>query len=198
MIVALTGGIGSGKSYVCRLLAARGIAVYDCDAHAKQLMRTSRSLQRQLSQLVGGEVFRDGVLQKAVLAQYLLHSEAHAQAVNAVIHPAVARDFERSGLHWIESAILFDSGFHRRIHIDKVVCVTAPVATRVVRIMERDGISREKALEWMARQLPQDEVVSRSDYEIVNDGVRPLGVQVDRILTELAALDSCRQHIEKS
>ena len=72
MIVALTGGIGSGKSYVCQLLKAHGIDVYDCDAHAKQLMRTSDTLQRELSMLVGEDVYRDGVLQKAVLAQYLL------------------------------------------------------------------------------------------------------------------------------
>ena len=97
MIVALTGGIGSGKSYVCQLLKAHGIDVYDCDAHAKQLIRTSDTLQRELSMLVGEDVYRDGVLQKAVLAQYLLHSDEHMQAVNNIIHPAVAYDFEQSG-----------------------------------------------------------------------------------------------------
>ena len=183
MIVALTGGIGSGKSYVCRLLAERGIRVYDCDAHAKELMRTSLPLRRQLRELVGDGVFRGGILQKAVLAEFLLRSDRHVQAVNAVIHPAVACDFEQSGLSWLESAILFDSGFDRRTHIDKVVCVTAPAETRIRRVMERDGISREKTLGWMARQLPQEEVLRRSDYEIVNDGVRPLAPQVDRLLS---------------
>ncbi len=183
MIIALTGGIGSGKSYVCRLLAERGVSVYDCDAHAKELMRSLQSLQQQLSALVGDEVFSDGVLQKAVLAAYLLHSEAHVQAVNAIIHPAVARDFEASGQTWLESAILFDSGFDQRTHIDKVVCVTAPKEVRIRRVMARDGISREKTLEWMARQLPQEEVLRRSDYEIINDGVRPLAPQVDHLLS---------------
>ena len=97
MIVALTGGIGSGKSYVCRLLAERGIAVYDCDAHAKELMRTSPPLRQQLKELVGDSVFRDGILQKSVLAEFLLRSDRHVQAVNAVIHPAVACAFEQSG-----------------------------------------------------------------------------------------------------
>ena len=166
MIVALTGGIGSGKSYVCRLLAERGIEVYDCDAHAKELMRTSPPLRQQLKELVGDSVFHDGILQKSVLAEFLLRSDRHTQAVNAVIHPAVACDFEQSGLSWLESAILFDSGFDRRTHIDKV-----------------DGISREKALEWMARQLPQEDVLRRSDYEIVNDGVCLLAPQVDRLLS---------------
>ena len=185
MIVALTGGIGSGKSYVCKLLAERGISVYDCDAHAKELMRISQPLQQELSALVGDDVFRDGVLQKAILAAYLLRSEAHVQAVNAVIHPAVARDFEQSGLSWLESAILFDSGFDKRIHIDKVVCVTAPEEVRISRVMAR-GISKEKTLEWMARQLPQEEVLRRSDYEIINDGVRSLAPQVDHLLSVIS------------
>lgn len=186
MIIALTGGIGSGKSYVCKLLAERGISVYDCDAHAKELMRTSQSLQQQLSTLIGDDVFRDGVLQKSILAAYLLRSEDHVQAVNAIIHPAVAHDFEQSGQTWLESAILFDSGFDKRTHIDKVVCVTAPEDIRIHRVMVRDGISRDKTLEWIERQLPQEEVLRRSDYEIINDGIRPLAPQVDHLLSVIS------------
>ena len=186
MIIALTGGIGSGKSYVCKLLAERGISVYDCDAHAKELMRTSQSLQQQLSTLIGDDVFRDGVLQKSILAAYLLRSEDHVQAVNAIIHPAVAHDFEQSGQTWLESAILFDSGFNKRTHIDKVVCVTAPEEVRIHRVMVRDGISRDKTLEWIERQLPQEEVLRRSDYEIINDGIHPLAPQVDHLLSVIS------------
>ena len=186
MIIALTGGIGSGKSYVCKLLAERGISVYDCDAHAKELMRTSQSLQLQLSTLIGDDVFRDGVLQKSILAAYLLRSGDHVQAVNAIIHPAVAHDFEQSGQAWLESAILFDSGFDKRTHIDKVVCVTAPEEVRIHRVMVRDGISRDKTLEWIERQLPQEEVLRRSDYEIINDGIRPLAPQVDYLLSVIS------------
>ena len=82
MKIAITGGIGSGKSYVCRLLEQRGIAVYDCDAAAKRLMRTSTTLQQQLKTLVGDAVYSaDGVLQKPVLAAFLLASEAHKLAI---------------------------------------------------------------------------------------------------------------------
>ena len=81
--IAITGGIGSGKSFVCRLLTERGISVYDCDAAAKRLMFTSLTLKAQLKALVGETVYdADGHLQKATLAQYLLQSEAHKQAVN--------------------------------------------------------------------------------------------------------------------
>ena len=181
----ITGGIGSGKSFVCSRLRAAGIEVYDCDAGAKRLMRSSPLLQEELRRLVGEEVYVGGVLQKRVLAQYILESGEHAQRVDDIIHPAVARDFMDSGLHWLESAIFFDSGFDRRVNVDRVVCVTAPRETRISRIMNRDGISRAKAIEWINRQLPQKEVLSRSDYEIVNDGTADIDAQINDLLRKL-------------
>lgn len=146
---AITGGIGSGKSFVCSRLRAAGIEVYDCDVGAKRLMRSSPLLQEELRRLVGEGAYVGGVLQKRVLAQYILESGEHAQRVDDIIHLAVARDFMDSGLHWLESAIFFDSGFDRRVNVDRVVCVTAPRETRIARIMNRDGISRAKAIEWI-------------------------------------------------
>ena len=185
MRVAITGGIGSGKSYVCKRLEAFGIRVYDCDAAAKQLMRTSSALQRDLCRLVGDDVYVDGVLQKQVLAKFLLASEDNKQAVNQIIHPAVARDFECSGYEWLESAILFDSGFDRRIHFDYIVCVSAPLEIRIQRVMNRDGISREKTMEWISRQLPQKEVLKRADFEIVNDGMEDIDEQILIVLNKM-------------
>lgn len=185
MIVAITGGIGSGKSYVSRLLAERGISVYDCDAAAKRLMRTSCILQAQLSRLVGAELFPHGELQKPLLRQYLLQSPSHAQAIDAIVHPAVARDFLQSGAEWVESAILFDSHFDQRIHPDHVVCVTAPLEVRLQRVIQRDHATRDQALAWIHRQLSQDIVRDRSDFEIVNDGFLSLTPQLDSVLSTL-------------
>lgn len=191
MKMAITGGIGSGKSYVCRILEKQGIRVYDCDAEAKRLMRTDAELQAGLKKLVGKEVYSaDGILQKPVLAQFILSSEANKQAVNDVVHPAVARDFEQSNCEWMESAILFDSGFNRRTHFDKVVCVSAPVAVRLQRIMQRDHISQEKAQQWIDAVMPQEELIARSDYEIVNDGVREVEAQVVHLLNLLKPSDN--------
>ena len=191
MKIAITGGIGSGKSYVCRILEKQGIKVYDCDAEAKRLMRTDAELQAGLKQLVGEEVYSaDGILQKPVLAQFILTGEANKQAVNDVVHPAVARDFEQSDCEWMESAILFDSGFDRRTHFDKVVCVSAPVAVRLQRIMQRDHISQEKAQQWIDAVMPQEELIARSDYEIVNDGVRDVEAQVVHLLNLLNPSDN--------
>lgn len=182
MKIAITGGIGSGKSYVCRELERHGFRIYDCDSAAKRLMRENEELKTALSALVGDGVYADGILQKPVLAKFLLASEEHKQAVNDVVHPAVARDFEKSGIDWLESAILFDSGFVHRTHFDFVVCVTAPVEVRVSRVMERDHISRDKTLEWIDAQLPQEEVVQKCDFEIVNDGVRDVAEQVAELI----------------
>lgn len=185
MKIAITGGIGSGKSYVCRLLSVRGIRVYDCDAAAKRLMRTSSELRRELKALVGPDVYAGDVLQKKVMARFMLAGEENIRAVNDIVHPAVARDFLASGMDWIETAILFDSRFDERVSLDRVICVTAPDEVRIDRIMARDGITRSQALEWMRRQMPQNEVVDRSDYVIVNDGIQSLDLQIDNILNKI-------------
>lgn len=178
MKVGITGGIGSGKSYVCKRLAKRGIIVYDCDAAAKRLIRTSPTLQEQIISLVGS-------LDKAAMSRFLLAREANKQAMNAIIHPAVFRDFEASGIEWMESAILFESGAYQLV--DKVVVVTAPQEVRIQRVMQRDGITREKALQWISCQWSQDEVKAHADYEIINDGQADIDSQIEKLIKNLEA-----------
>lgn len=181
---AITGGIGSGKSYVCHLLEKRGISVYDCDEAAKRLMRSDKSLQMMLQHLIGGDVCRNGIIEKRVLAAFLLENDAHKQAVNDIVHPAVANDFMLSNFQWLESAILFESGFNRRVKFNHVVCVSAPLEMRVRRIMERDSITRESALQWIDRQMPQEEIEKRADFVIVNDGRASLETQIDKMFVD--------------
>lgn len=181
---AITGGIGSGKSYVCHLLEKRGISVYDCDEAAKRLMRSDESLQMMLQHLIGGDVCQNGIIQKRVLAVFLLENDAHKQAVNDIVHPAVANDFMLSNLQWLESAILFESGFNHRVKFNHVVCVSAPLEMRVRRIMERDSITRESALQWIDRQMPQEEIEKRADFVIVNDGHANLETQIDKMFVD--------------
>ena len=156
MKIGITGGIGTGKSYVCRLLKQRGIEVYDCDEAAKRLIRTSPIIYKGLCQLIGPDAFLcradkdEHTLNKAAVTRFLLQSDTHAQAINDIVHPAVFRDFEESGIQWMESAILFESGINRLV--DKVVMVSAPDEVRINRVMSRDHISREKVMQWMQRQ----------------------------------------------
>lgn len=184
--IAITGGIGSGKSYVCRILAERGIEVYDCDHAAKVLMNSSAALRQQLTQLIGDNAYLpDGRLNKAVVAQFLLKSEANKTAINDVVHPAVAADFENSGKQWLESAILFESGFDKRIAFTHVICVTAPLDVRIDRICSRDSISRQEAQQWIDKQMSQEEKAARSNFVIDNDGKKDLRIQIDNILNKL-------------
>jgi dephospho-CoA kinase len=87
-------------------------------------------------------------------------------------------------MEWMESAIIYESGIHRLV--DRVIVVTAPEELRIQRVMARDEISREKVLEWMSRQLPQEEVRQRADFEIVNDGLADLNRQLDDIIKEIS------------
>jgi dephospho-CoA kinase len=180
--IAITGGIGSGKSFVCKRLGKYGIQVYDCDQAAKRLWATDEKLQQDLKAIVGDEVYINNVLQKRVLAQYLLKSEANKITIDNLIHPAIAHDFLQSGYSWLESAILFDSGFYKRIDFDFIVCVSAPLEVRVQRVMKRDGISEAKALEWIGKQWPQEKVEQHSNFVIVNDGERDLNSQIRELI----------------
>lgn len=188
MKIGITGGIGSGKSYICRLLEQRGYAVYDCDSAAKRLIRSSPFIRRRLTALIGPETYfkesGEYILNKKAVAEFLLKSEDNARAIDRIVHPAVFRDFIESGMEWMESAIIYESGIYRLV--DRVIVVTAPEELRIQRVMTRDEISREKVLEWMSRQLPQEEVRQRADFEIVNDGLADLNRQLDDIIKEIS------------
>ena len=177
----ITGGIGAGKSYVCSVLKKRGISVYDCDSAAKRLMTESQEIKEKLVTLIGENAYQpDGRLNKTVITHFLLASESNKQAINAIVHPVVMRDFLDSGMQWMECAILYEARLEK--YADVVIAVTAPHDVRVERIMKRDGINREKAEEWIKKQIEQDVVEEKADYVIVNDGVKSVEIQTDNIL----------------
>ena len=99
------------------------------------------------------------------------------------MHPAVAEDCKQSGATWMECAILYESGFDRLVN--RVIAVTAPLEVRIDRVMRRDHIGREKTLEWMKRQWPQEQVCQKADFEIVNDGIQDIDLQIKNIINQL-------------
>ena len=164
--IGITGGIGSGKSYVSRLLTEHyGIPVYNTDSEAKRLMLSDEGIRRRLTALLGKEVYKsDGTLNKPLLANYLFADSCHAGQINAIVHPQVKADF----LKWadlqtgceivaLESAILFESGFDNIV--DKVVMVYAPVELRIRRVMLRDGTTERKIRQ---RKCADDDKASRT------------------------------------
>lgn len=180
MRIAITGGIGCGKSYVCQQLKDfYGIEVYDCDANAKRIMANDRKLQQRISDAVGCDVFPGGVINKAALSQFLLASPDNNKVINSIVHPAVAEDFIKLGYEWMECAILFEADFQK--YVDRIVCVSAPREVRIQRIMQRDGISRQQAIAWIDRQMSQEEKERLSDFVIINDGITSLTPQFELI-----------------
>lgn len=184
--IGITGGIGSGKSYVSRLLAEHyGIPVYNTDSEAKRLMLSDEGIRRRLTALLGKEVYKsDGTLNKPLLANYLFADSCHAGQINAIVHPQVKADF----LKWadlqtgceivaLESAILLESGFDNIV--DKVVMVYAPVELRIRRVMLRDSTTEEKIRQRIVAQMDDKAKQDRSDFIIFNDGSRPLNLQLD-------------------
>ncbi len=161
MTIGITGGIGSGKSYVSDLLRkAFGIPVYDCDREAKRLIATDAEIREKLVALVGKEVFDGQELNRKCLADYLFSDPEHASKVNAIVHPAVLKDFERWAARSLgetpicmESAILFESGFNA--HVDKVIFVDAPEDVRLHRAMLRDTASEQQIRARMKMQQPE-------------------------------------------
>lgn len=183
MRYCITGGIGTGKTHVCRLLEKRGIKVYDCDDGARRLIDTSPEIRQKLTELIGPEAYVDGRYNTAAVTQFLLASEERKQAINRIVHPAVIRDFYDSGMQWMECAIIYDANLEQ--YVDKVIAVTAPEDVRVERITKRDGISPERALQWIAAQTDQTKVAARADYVITNDGKTNLEEQIDKLIEEL-------------
>ena len=192
--LGITGGIGSGKSYVAQMLQARwDVPVYDCDSEAKRLTAESDDIRTALTQLVGDHLWLQGQMQKPVLAAYLFASPEHAAQVNAIIHPAVRRDFlrwadahSRSPVVAIESAILCESGFHTLV--DSILLVDAPLEVRLQRAMLRDGASRQQVMARMARQ---DSAQARqlARFTVINDGGGDQLLQacLESIVTQLQA-----------
>ena len=170
--VAICGGIGSGKSTICRMFAERGVPHYDSDSRAKVLMNESAELREALIAEFGAECYADGVLNRPYLASQVFGSAEQLARLNAIVHPAVKSDFlswaeEQEGEYCIlESAILFESGFDALV--DKTVAVLAPMPLRVERAMQRDGASREQIEARVKAQMSDDELMARCDFSIVN------------------------------
>ena len=158
--IGITGGIGSGKSYVSNLLIQKfDIPVYDCDAEAKRLTATNEEIRSQLIQLVGPEVFNGQELVRKHLADYLFSDPEHASKVNAIIHPVVLKDFkqwaekQQTEVVALESAILFESGFNE--YVDYVLFVDAPEEIRLRRAMQRDTATEAQIRARMQMQQPE-------------------------------------------
>jgi len=174
--IGITGGIGSGKTLICKIFQSLGVPVYDADSRAKILMTTDGILVEQIKKEFGTLSYNeDGSLNRKYLGQIVFDQKLKLEILNELVHPRVAKDYEGwVGTHrhfpyvMKEAALLFESASYKGL--DKIVVVSAPEKIRMKRVLQRDTHRTEKDVENIfGNQLPEDEKLKRADFVIVND-----------------------------
>ena len=190
--IGITGGIGAGKSFVCKRLSTMGFPIFDCDKEGKNLMNNDPIVRFRLTELLGQECYQDNTLNKAFVAQQIFSNPALKKEVEAIVHPAVAQQFaqwaeaQEAPLVFVESAILFESGFDQ--YIDKVVVVDADRDVRIQRTLERDGCSKEQAEKRISSQMNDAERRKKADYIIQNNPASDINSQLFELTKALYKL----------
>lgn len=187
--IGITGGIGSGKSVVAKMVRTLGYPVYDSDDRAKVLMQSHSGIRRQLIALFGEKVYSGEQLNRTFLATCIFQDPNARENVNAIVHPVVRADFaewankQQATMVFQESALLFETGGYRLL--DATVLVSAPEELRIQRVMQRDQASHEQVVARMAAQLPENEKLKLTEFVIRNDETQLLIPQLLRVLTDL-------------
>lgn len=188
-VIAVTGGIGSGKSVVCRVLSAMGYDVYDCDSEARRIMDSDEGMKRRIADEITPEALdRDGNLDRKAIAGVVFADASRLAALNAIVHGAVRDDIARRlrvaadagvALYFIETAILYESGLDRMV--GEVWEVTAPQEVRIRRAMLRDGAGYESIKARVDAQTSAGGPHS-CVHVIVNDGREAVLPQIHTLL----------------
>lgn len=171
-IIGITGGIGSGKTTVCKIFEVLKIPVFYADVEAKKLLSLP-DIQLQLHQIFGEEIFENQEINKKALANIVFSHKHKLNQLNSVIHPAVAEKFnlwaslQKSDYVLKEAAILFESGGNEQVK--KVIYVSAPENLRIDRVCLRDGVTAQEVKQRIANQWPEERKIQLSDYQIIND-----------------------------
>lgn len=181
--VAITGGIGTGKTTILSMFADKGIPVFNSDEIAREIMNTNPLLKNEIITAFGDKAYDKNKLNKKYLSNVVFNNETLLKKINSIVHPYVADEFNS----WIkkqdskyiiyESAIIFENqgeGF-----FDKIICVTAPEDDIISRVMKRNNFSKDKIKSIINRQLPNEAKIQKSDYVIENVDISKLS---DRVL----------------
>ena len=191
-VIGLTGGIGSGKSTVARLFADLGVPIYIADERAKQLMNTSKVIQRELITLFGNQAYTNNELDRNFIASKIFNDKELLQKMNAIVHPKVGADFERwlkrqNAVYVIkEAAIIFEH--NQQSQYDYIITVTTPMEERVQRVMKRDNKTKAQILAIIDNQLSDEEKIKNSHFVIVNQKLEDTKTQVEILHDKLLKL----------
>lgn len=190
--IAITGGIGSGKSVVSALLQMMGYPVYNSDEQSKRLLNEDRELRKRLSETFGKDLYKNGQLDKVFFASLIFSDEKLLQKANEIIHPAVYRDFnhwaktQTTELVFIETALYFQG--EAKQHIPFSILVQAPPELRIKRTIQRDNCTEKEVLARINKQITYENVSHLADFHIINDGKHLLIPQILQIIKNLTNL----------
>jgi len=187
--IGLTGGIGSGKTTIARMLEAMSYPIYYSDLRSKELCDHDPRIQSQLKSLFGPKVYKDGKLNRKFLSDCIFSNPELRFKVNEIIHPVVRKDFEdwasvqTSPLIFNEAAILFETGAFKQF--DAVVLVCAPLSQRIERVMKRDLCDKATVEQRIQSQWSDEQKRSLTNFCIENNGIQPVLIQVEELLRKL-------------
>ncbi|MGB5988563.1 MAG: dephospho-CoA kinase [Marinifilaceae bacterium] len=187
--IAITGGIGSGKSTICKIIETLNFPVYYSDKRAKALMKNSITIIEALKELYGEDIYVKKEINRRKLASIIFNSKDELRTVNKIIHPEVERDFikwsncQKSEIVFQESAIVFESKSEELF--DYIICVVADTDMKIERVIKRENTNREAIIERINNQLPQTEKANLSDFVIENSEQHSLLYQVNKIISSI-------------
>ena len=187
--VGITGGIGSGKSLVCRILESLGYSVFYSDKESKLIKINDQEVRSALIARYGHEVYNEYGVNKKLLSEQIFKNPDERLFVNSLIHPKVREAFEKFAgksakpLVFNEAAILFETGSYKSF--DRTILVTAPEEIRIDRVIQRDNFTRASVQSRIDSQWKDEEKSELADGIIINDGVQPLIYQLENLVTEL-------------
>lgn len=189
-IIGLTGGIGSGKTTIANYLASLAIPVYIADDAGKKVMQQQEIIE-EIQKKFGFDIVENNQLNRAKLAEIVFNNPDQLKVLNAIVHPAVKKDFKK----WVyehadspfvvyESAILFESGSYT--NFDIILTVTAPLETRISRVLERDNSNREQVMSRINAQWTDEQRIAKSDFIIENIDINLAKAKIDEFLKILS------------
>ena len=188
--IGLTGGIGSGKSTIAKIIEILGYPVYISDRRASSLMNRNQDIRQALIQRFGENIYLpEGGLNKQQLASIIFNDKRAITEVNRIVHPVVTQDFrdwcsvQKSKLVFFESAILFESKLESLF--DYIILISTDTETRIRRVVARDSTSREKVMERINNQMPDSEKLPKSDFVIYNNDDDRIVKQIHDIIQQL-------------
>lgn len=193
IIVGLTGGIGAGKSFVANKFNEKGIPIYNSDIRAKELMQTNSKIKTELISKFGTNVYVNNSLNRKLLADSIFTDKSLIAWINNLVHPIVKLDFDewvknqKALIVFKEAAILIESGAYKQC--DKIIVVTAPKEIKVKRIMLRDNLTLKQINDRITNQISDIERLKYADFTIINDGIKVVSIQVDKIYNKLQSID---------